>query len=76
MFGVKGSYVAEMGNEGTGGGGFEKLKPGPSVGMADVGGHQRGRIMRGTTQVVAERGYVEVKVQEVVTVGGVSTGFS
>lgn len=51
---------------------FTRLKPGPKGGV-DVGKHQRTRLQRAMTELVAEGGYRSVTVRKLTKLAGVST---
>ncbi len=50
-----------------------KLRPGPGLGAQEVATHQLVRIHNATIQLVAERGYKDLKVRDVVSLAEVST---
>ena len=52
---------------------YDKLSPGPGRPTSQVTDHQRARIHRAMIEVVAQQGYSEVKVRDVVRLAGVST---
>jgi AcrR family transcriptional regulator len=53
--------------------GFVRLKPGPKRSDIDVGKHQRTRLQRAMTQLVAQGGYRSVTVRKLTRLAGVST---
>jgi AcrR family transcriptional regulator len=50
-----------------------KLSPGPGLAAHEVAAHQLARIHEATTQIVAEQGYKDLKVRDVVRLAKVST---
>lgn len=66
-----------MGNETSGPGSLSrptgKLSPGPGMAARDVAAHQLARIHAATVGIVAERGYENLKVRDVVSYAEVST---
>lgn len=53
---------------------FIRLKPGPKRSAVDVGKHQRTRLQRAMTELVAEGGYRSVTVRKLTKLARVSTG--